>query len=117
MTRKASPSPPEYEIWLRGEVHKARSRLPANVRHRVRDLIDDLARNPEPPRSRELRLPEATPNVIREQWQVRRVALEGWRVVYAVSETWKEIGILLVAKRPPYNYEDLEALLDDLARH
>ncbi len=89
MTRKASTSPPEYEIWLRGAVHKSRRRLPANVRHRIRDLIDDLARNPQPPRSRELQLPEATPSAIREQWQLRRVALEDWRVIYAVSETWK----------------------------
>ncbi len=42
------------------------------------------------------------------------LGIEDWRVVYAVDETWKELGVLAVARRPPYRYEDLEALLEDL---
>ena len=99
---------------MKPSVHRARRRLPGNVRHRIKRQIDELGRDSRPSNSRELELPETVPSAVREQWEVRRARIEDWRVVYAIDETWKELGILAVARRPPYGYEDLEALLEDL---
>ena len=49
---------------------------------------------------------------------IRRISTLGkfavCRVIYAVSETWKEITVLAIEKRLPYDDEDLERLLADL---
>ncbi len=113
--RKAKPKPPEFRVWLKPAVHNARKRLPGRIRQRMKRLFDELGRNPYPAKCRDLRLPDNVPNSIKADWKVRRVQLDDWRVVYAVSETWHEIAVLTVEKRPPYDYEDLEALLSDLA--
>lgn len=47
-------------------------------------------------------------------WEVRRLRIEDYRVVYAIHEGWKEVAVLAVVKRPPYRYEDLDQLLSDL---
>jgi len=40
--------------------------------------------------------------------------MDRWRVVYAITESDKTIDILAVRKRPPYDYGDLEELLEAL---
>ncbi len=115
MPKRTKPSEPRhYRIRLKPSVHRARRRLPGNVRQRIKRLIDKLGQAPRPPRSRALELPDTVSSEIREQWEVRRARLESWRVIYAINEQWREIGVLAVVKRPPYRYEDLEALLEDL---
>jgi mRNA-degrading endonuclease RelE of RelBE toxin-antitoxin system len=113
--KKTRDEAPPYRVWLKPSVHRARRLLPGNVRHRIRRLLDALGDDPRPANSRVLELPDTTPVEIRESWEVRRARLDDWRVVYAVNETWKEVGALLVARRPPYRYEDLEELLEELS--
>ena len=115
MTKKGRAEPPRYRVWLRPSVHQARRQLPGNVRHRIRRFLDVLAHEPRPAGSRELRLPDTAPSEILREWEVRRFQLDEWRVVYAINDTWGELGVLRVAKRPPYRYEDLAELLEDLA--
>lgn len=69
---------------------------------------------PRPSGSRVLALPPTIPLEILEVREVRRVRLEGWRVVYAVAEISRQVAVLLIARRPPYRYEDLEDLLKEL---
>jgi len=59
-------------------------------------------------------LPAGTPDSIRTEWEVRRIRLDNWRIIYAINDEWGEIGILAIEKRPPYDYQDLEDLLSDL---
>jgi len=40
--------------------------------------------------------------------------LDNWRVVYVIDDLWEIITVLAVRKRPPYNYDDLRELLEDL---
>ena len=47
-------------------------------------------------------------------WEVRRIRLEGWRIIYAIDEEAKFVAVLAVRKRPPYDYEDLSDLLENL---
>ena len=95
---------------MRPAVHASRKQLPGQVRQRIKRIIDDLDQNPRPAESEALELPDN----IQTEWEVRRIRLENWRVVYAVNETWQEIGVLTIQKRPPYDYEDLELLLSEL---
>jgi mRNA interferase RelE/StbE len=45
---------------------------------------------------------------------VRRLRLDKWRVVYAITEEDKAVDVLAVRKRPPYDYSDLEKLLANM---
>ena len=61
-----------------------------------------------------MHLPDTVEGSIKAEWEVRRIRLEDWRIVYAVNETWQEIAVLTIQKRPPYDYEDLEFLVSEL---
>jgi mRNA interferase RelE/StbE len=95
---------------MRPAVYASRKQLPGQVRQRIKRIIDDLGQNPRPAESEVLELP----GTVQTEWEARRIRLENWRVVYAVNETWQEIGVLTIQKRPPYDYEDLELLLSEL---
>lgn len=61
-----------------------------------------------------MRLPEELEGDVSFPWEARRLRIEDYRVIYALSTGWKEIAVLAVEKRPPYAYEDLDRLLEDL---
>jgi len=111
---KKKPKPTRYKIWMRPAVHATRKKLPGDIRQRVKRTIDQLAERPRPPRSQELELPDNVSASIRSEWEVRRVRLEDWRIVYGIRENWQEVAILTIQKRPPYDYEDLEMLISEL---
>ena len=46
--------------------------------------------------------------------EVRRIRIENWRIIYVVSDDEAVVDVLGVRKRPPYDYADLEKLLDQL---
>ena len=79
--------------------------LPGHMRQRVKRAIDALADNPRPADSKALNAPEDLP------YEVCRLRLDKWRVLYAVTEEDNAIDVLAVRKRPPYDYGDLERLL------
>jgi mRNA interferase RelE/StbE len=81
--------------------------LPGYIRQRVRQVIGKFADHPNPPRSK--RLEFAAP-----ESQLYRYRLENWRIVYSITESEKVVDILAIRKRPPYDYGDLQKLLDDL---
>jgi mRNA interferase RelE/StbE len=95
---------------MRPAVHASRKQLPGQIRQRIKRILDDLHQDPRPAESQALELP----STIQIEWEVRRIRLENWRIVYAIDERWQEIGVLTIQKRPPYNYEDLELLLSEL---
>ncbi len=93
-----------YKIYITPAGLKEIKSLPGHIRQRVRRTVAGLADNPRPPKSRELNIPDLA-------CQVRRLRLERWRVVYAVTEADKTVDVLAVRKRPPYDYGDLQSLL------
>lgn len=96
------------DLWVEPSVHQARKRLPGHVRQRVKQVISSLADDPQPFNSRSLDVTrlDTPPGV-----EFRRVRLERWRVVYAVHEAEQWVWVLAVHRRPPYDYEDLDALV------
>lgn len=100
-----------YRIWLEPEVHQLRRSLPGSVRQRVKRAINKLSNNPRIAESKELDTEGMTmPTGI----EVRRLRLEGWRIIYAIHEADRWVWILAIHRRPPYNYEDLPELLSRL---
>jgi mRNA interferase RelE/StbE len=93
-----------YRIYLPPQVYREIKALPGHVRRKVKGAIADLANQPRPPQSKTLNFPGA-------DREARRLRLNKWRVVYAVSEDEQTVSILAVRKRPPYDYQDLLDLL------
>jgi len=56
-------------------------------------------------------LPDELPGDI----EIRRIRLERWRIVYAVSDAEQWVRVLGIYRRPPYNYGDLAALTQRLS--
>ncbi len=61
----------------------ANSTLPGYV-YQIKRILDDLGHNSRPAKSQVLDLPDSIP----VEWEVRRVRLENWRIVYVMNEIW-----------------------------
>ena len=77
------------------------------MRQRVRTAISDLRDDARPPSSNVL-------SVSVEPWELRRVRLDRWRILYGVVEDEGIVDVLAVRRRPPYDYGDIQQLIDDL---
>ena len=95
-----------YNVYVTPAAWKEIKDLPGQVRQRMRKAIDGLADNPRPAKSKALDSPDIAA-------EVRRLRLDRWRMVYAITETDEAVDVLAVRKRPPYDYGDLESLLKD----
>ncbi|MBX2999984.1 MAG: type II toxin-antitoxin system RelE/ParE family toxin [Caldilineaceae bacterium] len=96
-----------YTTYVHPQAWQEIKELPGNMRQRVRQTINDLQIEPRPSQSKRL----DTPNPVLD---LRRIRLERWRIVYAIGEDEELIDILAVRKRPPYDYGDLEQLLQGI---
>jgi len=82
--------------------------LPGHIRQRIRRAVKELSDDPRPVHTKKLdfELIGSEP---------RRLRLENWRVVYAVIETdVRLVAIVAVRRRPPYDYDDLPELFEDV---
>ena len=95
-----------YNVYVTPVVWKEIKNLPGQMRQRARKAIEALAENPRPAKSKVLDVPGL-------QSEVRRLRLDRWRIVYAITEADNAVDVLAVRKRPPYDYGDLESLLKD----
>ncbi len=100
----------KYKVYVLPQAWKEIKRLPGNIRQRVKRAIDELGNDPRPPGSIKL----DTSGLPEVEAELRRLRIERWRIVYAVTETELYVDILAVRKRPPYDYGDLERLLEEL---
>ncbi len=100
----------KYEVYVLPQAWEEIKRLPGNIRQRVKRAIDDLRNDPRPPRSVAL----DTSGLPEVEVELRRLRIERWRIVYAITEPEGFVDVLAARKRPPYDYGDLEELLDDL---
>ncbi len=96
-----------YTIYVTPEALQEIKKLPGNVRQRVKKAVRELSDNPRPSHSKKLDLPDFE----RELWRLR---LDNWRILYAITDSERAVDVLAVRKRPPYDYGDLETLLEPL---
>ncbi len=97
-----------YTVYITPQALREVQALPGHIRQRVKRIIGELESNPRSPDSKALELPEDIPV------ELRRIRLDRWRIIYAVTEADKIVDVLAVRKRPPYDYGDLEALLAEI---
>lgn len=98
-----------YQVLLLASIYRERKALPGNVRQRIKELLDSLAQDARPYNSIELQLED-----VDLDWEIRRIRIDTWRVIYAINEEVQQVAILAIRKRPPYDYEDLPDLLASL---
>ncbi len=96
-----------YQVFITPRALNEAKELPGHVRQRIKRAIQALADDPRPANSKEL-------DVQGLAQEVRRLRLDKWRVVYAITEAESAVDVLAVRKRPPYDYGDLSALLNEL---
>ncbi len=96
-----------YTLYTTQSALQEAKDLPGHIRQRVKRAIRALADNPHPTGSKELDVPEL-------EHEVRRLKLDKWRVIYAISESDRAIDVLAVRRRPPDDYGDLAVLLREL---
>jgi mRNA interferase RelE/StbE len=97
-----------YDVFIAREVHRSRTRLPGNVRQRVRHVIDGLAEDPRPGGSTLLDLAGLH---VPSDVEVRRYRVDSWRIVYAINDQAHWVWVLALRRRPPYDYADLADLV------
>ncbi len=95
-----------YTVYITPDTFQKIKNFPANIRQRVRKTIRDFADNPRLSDSKMLEVPNF-------EAELRRLRLDNWRIVYAITEVDKIVDVLTVRKRPPYDYEDLATLLEN----
>ncbi len=87
--------------------------LPGNMRQRVIRLLKALQEEPRPHNSKQMNLAslgcELESNIT-----LHRIRVESWRVVYVLEEELQLLTVLAIRKRPPYQYDDLRQLLDQV---
>lgn len=98
----------DYEVYISPQATKELKELPANIRHRVKEAIFQLAEEPRPTPSKALEDTQV------ESVEVRRLRLEKWRIIYMIDDSVKAIDVIAIRKRPPYDYGDLGELLSSL---
>lgn len=99
-----------YRVNVTIQVRQEIRGLPGNVRQRIFRLIQSLGQVPKPSESRSLdtsKMKKQVPNGV----TLHRVRAARWRIVYVIKETDRQITVLAVRKRPPYQYDDLEKLI------
>ncbi|OGO34984.1 MAG: hypothetical protein A2Z03_11310 [Chloroflexi bacterium RBG_16_56_8] len=87
--------------------------MPGNIRQRIKRAIRSLGENAKPSESKILDITEIAPDLEPERL-LMRIRINRWRIVYAITESEKAIDVLAVRKRPPYDYQDLEQLLNKI---
>ncbi|MEZ4729172.1 MAG: hypothetical protein R3E79_18720 [Caldilineaceae bacterium] len=102
---------PPYDLYIEPDVHKQRNNLPGHLRQRVRSAISELAIQPRPHNSRKLDVASVD---LPTYMEIRRLRIEQWRIIYYINEDEHFVWVWGLRKRPPYDYEDMPQLLQQL---
>lgn len=98
-----------YQVRLLTAVYRERKALPGVIRQRIKKIITSLEDNPRPHNSIALELDN-----METVWEVRRIRVDDWRIIYAIDEEFQQVAVLAIRQRPPYDYEDLGDLFSNL---
>lgn len=101
----------QYAVYVLPGEFRTIKRLPGNMRQRIKRAIDGLTDNPRPPGSKQLQVSDDEEFA----WELRRLRIDNWRIVYLISEDERAVDVVAVRKRPPYDYGDLGELLGSLS--
>ena len=102
-----------YEVYITPSAWKEIQKLPGKIRQRVKKSIDSFVTSPRIARSQELDT-DGLDILQDKEIEVRRLRIDNWRIVYAITESEQYIDVLTVRKRPPYDYANLAELLSEI---
>ncbi|MFB2978283.1 type II toxin-antitoxin system RelE/ParE family toxin [Microseira sp. BLCC-F43] len=102
-----------YQVEVTSAARKEIRALPGNMRQRIIDLLKELRSSPRPHNTKLMDMSELGDEVS-QNMELYRIRVESWRVVYAIEEELKLLTVLGVRKRPPYQYDDLRELIEEL---
>lgn len=102
-----------YQVSVTSTARAEVRSLPGNIRQRIIRLLRELEQEPRPQTSKALDV-STLEGLTLQGIDARRIRLEGWRIIYAVDDEGEHITVLAIRRRPPYQYEDLQQLLDEL---
>jgi mRNA interferase RelE/StbE len=97
----------DYKVYITPVTFQEIKNLPGKIKQRIKQVIRNLATDPYPAESKLLNLPNV-------ESKIYRIRLDKWRILYSVTEEDKIIDVLGIRLRPPYDYGDLEMILQDL---
>jgi mRNA interferase RelE/StbE len=105
----------QFEVYITPQAWREVKEAPGHIRQRLRRAIDALATAPRPAESRALSLSQPQTELSElPVYELRRIRIDQWRIVYAITEADRLIDILTIRKRPPYDYGDLSELLSEI---
>jgi mRNA interferase RelE/StbE len=102
-----------YRVNVTATARSEVRELPGNMRQRIIRLMRELETAPRPSNSRPLDLAQIEITLAPGS-EARRIRVEGWRLIYVIEDEAEQIFVLAIRRRPPYQYDDLAQLLDDL---
>ena len=99
-----------YHVHITPAAIKEIRRLPGHIKQRIIRTIDQLSKEPRPPKSVALK---TTTFLTLLSAEPRRLRMDRWRIIYVVTDEDRLVDILAIRKRPPYDYGDLTELLSN----
>jgi mRNA interferase RelE/StbE len=100
-----------YRVEIAKSVKRELRNLPGHARTMVFLAIQSLESNPRPHTSKGLK---STKDFrIPQDVDVRRIRIDRWRVIYIIEKDLSVVTVLAIRKRPPYQYDDLENLIEE----
>ena len=102
-----------YQVEVTGQARAEVRRLPGHVRQRVIRKLRSLEEEPRPSDSQALDSAKAGVDLA-PGTELRRIRLTTWRIVYLVEDDARLVVVLAIRQRPPYQYNDLEELTENL---
>lgn len=87
-----------YQLRFTKEAQQQLTRLPGNIRQRVRRLVATLTHNPRPPEAKQME---------DEFADYYRIRLENYRVIYTIDDDIVLVEVIRIMKRSPKIYDDL----------
>lgn len=101
-----------YQVHIRERARTEIRQLPGNFRQRTMRRLRELEQTPCPVDSTALDVTNTAIN-LPAYTELRRIRLDGWRIVYLLDNDLRLITVLTVRRRPPYQYDDLSLLIDE----
>ena len=101
-----------YRVEITNAARREIRSLPGNVRQLIFREIGALEKEARPHSSKELK--PAKNFEIPKGMELHRIRTDHWRIVYVIEQDLSLVTVLAVRKRPPYQYEDLEELLEEV---
>jgi mRNA interferase RelE/StbE len=102
-----------FRVEVTGDVRKELRNAPGHIRAQILEVLHALESSHNPPGSWQLDLAALT-QPLAPTMSLWRVRIGAWRVIYVADVQDQAIYVLALRHRPPYQYEDLDALIRQL---